>query len=74
MIDPMGILLMPFHGILVHDHGLFEKCDHFLLGDHSMAEKILVLNMLLAGMGEPQTADEDRVAAYIEFANTSKPK
>jgi hypothetical protein len=70
MIDPMGMLLMPFHGILFHHHGLFKECDHFLLGDHSIAEKILVLNMLLAAMGEPQTADEDRVAAYIAFANT----
>lgn len=70
MIDPMGMLLMPFHGILFHDHALFTECDHFLLGDHSMAEKILVLNMLLTAMGEPGTADEGRVAAYIAFANT----
>lgn len=70
MKDLMGSLLMPFNGILVHDHGLFKECDHFLLGDHSMAEKILVLNILLAAMGQPETADEDRVKAYVEFAST----
>ena len=67
MFDPMGILLMPFHG---NHFGLFKECDHFLLGDNSMAEKSLVLNMLLAAMGEPETADEGRVAAYIAFADT----
>ena len=70
MFDPMGILLMPIHGNHFHDSGLFKKCDHFLLGDHSMAEKSLVLNMLLAAMGEPETADEGRVASYVALADT----
>ena len=69
MFDPMQILLMPA-GNHFHDIGLFKECDHFLRCEHSMTEKIMVLNMLLTAMGEPETADAGRVAAYIAFADT----
>lgn len=69
MFDPIGILLMPV-GNHFHDSGLFKECEHFLRCEHSMTEKIMVLNMLLTAMGEPETANEGRVAAYIAFVDT----